>query len=237
MSKRLDVRIWSIGALVPMILAGCAASSPTTAPMKAPAQKASFHTQSGWGGQGGTSAPSAIYGVDGLGLFSLEYLSSHPMENYSWYQNRGNFGTFGWAPNSWGTSGWCPGYSSASYGNMMYYPLGNTWIPYSYNSYSNAWYPYSYQGYYPYLYNSSPYYTYGNPFWQTSYYGYGNEGNNGGTMNNGGTNGGNVNNVGNNNNVASNNNIGNVSNVGNVGGSVGNVGSTVGSTLGGVGIR
>lgn len=155
MLKRFDGRLWTMGAMVPMILAGCATSSPTSTP-------ASQAARASYTAQGGAAAPEAApqlgaapspcgecpasvgLGVTPFALMNFQQLSANPILDYSWYYARGNFATFGWAPGFY-----------AQLQNFMWYPTASGYWPYAYNVGAGAYMPYStiYGGraVYPYL--------------------------------------------------------------------------------------
>jgi len=82
--------------------------------------------------------------VSPFALWTFDYLSAHPLLDYSWYYARGNFATFGWAPGFY-----------SNLGNFLWYPTATGYWPYSYSAGAAAYLPYSaYAGgapIYPYL--------------------------------------------------------------------------------------
>lgn len=149
MLKRFKASLWTMGAMVPMILAGCSTTAPTATPATQP-EKASFTTQGGVGGGAAPLAATAPCGecpsVVPLGgsLVNLQQLTANPVLDYSWYYARGNFATFGWAPGFY-----------ANFHNFMWYPTASGYWPYSFSRAHSAYVPYStiYGGrtLYPYL--------------------------------------------------------------------------------------
>lgn len=167
MLKRFDARLWTMGAMVPMILAGCSTTTPTAtkvAPAAQPAQPAQaapvkYSVQGGQDlsgaymsyaanpcGECPASVPALGAGVlvSPFALWTFDYLSAHPLLDYSWYYARGNFAAFGWAPGFY-----------SNLGNFLWYPTATGYWPYSYSAGAAAYLPYSaYAGgapIYPYL--------------------------------------------------------------------------------------
>lgn len=187
MKLRRDARTLALGLILPA-MAGCATTAPvgptvvqggdqggmvaqdqaqvpeTQVPDQAQAQTVDQGQQQvqggaqpmhGYGGQPPAQIPAA-----GAGAFlkPLDYVTSHPVLDYSWYANRGNFATFGWAP----------GFQAAC-ANAMYYNTGSAWAPYTYNAQNQCYEPYTTnvggQVAYPYFgYGGSPYYGFGVPY-------------------------------------------------------------------------
>ncbi len=180
MLKRFDARLLTMGALVPMMMAGCSTTAPTSAPdtpqaQPAPATQVALTAQASaakysiQGGQdlGGAymnyaanpcgECPAAVPAlaagilVSPFALWTFDYLSSHPLLDYSWYYARGNFAVFGWANDYY-----------AHLADFMWYPTAAGYWPYAYNAGVAAYTPYvGYAGgapIYPYLgYGLDPY--------------------------------------------------------------------------------
>lgn len=166
MHKRLDARFGCTGAMISVLLAGCSAQAPTTTTPPASSSDSSYQVQGGDGfaGAADVGAHGAIPQTIPVAqapflLHNLAYVTSHPILDYSWYYNRGNFAVFGWAPGYY-----------ATYANFGYYNAGSYYAPYAFNKALNVYQPYTSvlggQTYYPFIgAYGNPYYSLGYPYW------------------------------------------------------------------------
>lgn len=172
MTLRWDARKLALGLFLPT-LAGCATTTPTGVPaiaggdmagaQAAPEAQVAPEAQDAPGA--GLPAQIPLSAASGM-LYPLDYVTTHPILDYSWYRTRGNFATFGWAPGFGGISP-----------NAMYYNTGSAWAPYTFDATTQCYQPYTThvggQVAYPYFgYGGYPYYSLGYPYGGLGY-GYG----------------------------------------------------------------
>lgn len=172
MLKRLEARLWTMGAAVPMVLAACSTATPTATPLAQPG-KANFAVQGGYEQKAEPyqepapvaapvpypcveCPPQVFVDVAPFALVTFDWLSSHPILDYSWYFARGNFAVFGWGPQF-----------LADYSDFLYYPTAYGYWPYAMDAAVGAYVPYATAFGFPFIGFS------GDPYLWGGYYGAG----------------------------------------------------------------